>query len=283
MREQVLVRRVVLIDQELVREIEADAAERVGLARRLRDVHAAVRPLLQLQAHALEHGRILLQRRQVFVVDDRRRHVPGRVDGDVLHRLREERRRRAGLADHHARLPDRRAVVVDAQREVRDVQHDMRLAEVARHPAPALHVGDDDLVVFFVALAVERVDGLLRQLAGRRTGPFPSGTARPRRRAACRRKCRRAPAASPSFSRSAGTRSSDIRTVCLVLLVGRRARAPGRARSPRARRPCGRALRRASCAAPCRRPAAADSCRAHRPRLLLAASLLSTSSGAGAV
>jgi len=40
--EQVLVRRVVLIDQELVREVEADAAERVGFAGRLRDVDAAV-------------------------------------------------------------------------------------------------------------------------------------------------------------------------------------------------------------------------------------------------
>ncbi len=40
--EQMLVRRVVLIDQELVREVEADAAERVGLAGRLRNVDAAV-------------------------------------------------------------------------------------------------------------------------------------------------------------------------------------------------------------------------------------------------
>ena len=42
MGEQVLVRRVVLIDQELVREVEADAAERVAVARRLRDVDRAV-------------------------------------------------------------------------------------------------------------------------------------------------------------------------------------------------------------------------------------------------
>ena len=124
--------------------------------------------LHQVEAHPLEHGRILLQRGQVFVVDDRRRHVPGRVDGDVLHRLRQERRRRAGLADHDARRPDRRVVVVDAQREVRDVQHHMGLAEIARHPAPALHVGHDDDVVALVALAVEGVDRLLRQPAGRR-------------------------------------------------------------------------------------------------------------------
>ena len=37
---------------------------------------------------------ILRQRRQVFVLHDRRRHVPGRVDGDELHRLGEQRRRR---------------------------------------------------------------------------------------------------------------------------------------------------------------------------------------------
>ena len=112
--EQVLVRRVVLIDQELVGEVEAHAAERVGLAGRLRDVHAAVLVLRQVEAHPLEHGRILLQGRQIFVVDDRRRHVPGRVDGDVFHRLRQKRGRMdAGLADHDARLPDRGAMVVD--------------------------------------------------------------------------------------------------------------------------------------------------------------------------
>ena len=45
-------------------------------------------------------------------------------------------------------------VAHDAQREVRDVDHDVGVAEVARHPAPALHVDEDD------------VDGLLA-LAGR--------------------------------------------------------------------------------------------------------------------
>ncbi len=42
MREQLLVRSVVLIDQEAVREIEADAAERIALARRLEDPNRAV-------------------------------------------------------------------------------------------------------------------------------------------------------------------------------------------------------------------------------------------------
>ena len=42
MREQVLVRRVVLVDQEAVGEVEPHPTERVVVARRLRDVHCAV-------------------------------------------------------------------------------------------------------------------------------------------------------------------------------------------------------------------------------------------------
>ena len=103
MCKQMLVRRVVLVDQERIREVEADAAERVAFARRLGNVHAAVAVALQLETHALQHGRILLQGRQIFVVDDRRRHVPGRVDGDELHRLRQKRRGVDGLADDNTR------------------------------------------------------------------------------------------------------------------------------------------------------------------------------------
>ncbi len=74
----------------------------------------------------------------------------------------------AGLSDHDLGVPDRRALVVDAQREVRNVQDHMRLAEVARHPAPALHVGHDDLVVALLALAVERIERRVGELAVRR-------------------------------------------------------------------------------------------------------------------
>ena len=59
MGEQVLVRRVVLVHQELVGEVEADAAERVAVARRLPDAHGAVRILLDLEADALHRLRIL--------------------------------------------------------------------------------------------------------------------------------------------------------------------------------------------------------------------------------
>ncbi len=171
--EQVLVRRVVLIDQELVREIEADAAERIGFAGRLRDVHRAVAVLLELEAHALKHGRVLLQRRQVFVVDDRRRHVPGRIDRDVLHRLREQRgRMRARLAGDDAGGPDLLAALHHLERVVGNVEDDIgiaqrRRAEVARQPAPALHV-DHHRVDLLVALGgVERLDRPVVEDAGR--------------------------------------------------------------------------------------------------------------------
>ena len=46
--EQVFIRRVVLIDQEFVGEIEANAAERVLIARRLPDADAAIRIVVEL-------------------------------------------------------------------------------------------------------------------------------------------------------------------------------------------------------------------------------------------
>ena len=57
MREQLLVRRVVLIDQEAVREIEADAAERIALARRLEDADRAVLVAADLQADPRQRAR----------------------------------------------------------------------------------------------------------------------------------------------------------------------------------------------------------------------------------
>src|ERR1035437_6547731 len=54
--EQVFVRRVVLVDQELVGEVEADAAERIAGAWRLRNVYGAVGVLSQFQADAIEGG-----------------------------------------------------------------------------------------------------------------------------------------------------------------------------------------------------------------------------------
>ena len=57
--------------------------------------------------------------------------------------VREDRRRRVGLADDHARLVHDRSVVDHAQCELRQVHLDVPLAEILRQPTPALHVGDD--------------------------------------------------------------------------------------------------------------------------------------------
>ncbi len=89
---QVLVRRIVLINQEFIWEIEANATQRIGLAWRLIDMHGAVPIVLHLEAHTTEYRRVLRQGRQVFIVDNRRRHVPGWVEGDEFHRLAEQRR-----------------------------------------------------------------------------------------------------------------------------------------------------------------------------------------------
>ena len=170
--EQMLVRGVVLIDQELVGEVEADAPERVGFARRLRDVNRAVAALLQPQPHALQHGRVLLQRRQILVVDDRRRYVPGRIDRDELHGLAQQRRGvNARLSGHHAGGPDLRAMLHHFQRVVGNVEDDIGIAdcgrtEVARQPAPALHVSDHDVDLLVALRAVQRPERAAVEHAG---------------------------------------------------------------------------------------------------------------------
>ena len=140
----------------------------LAVARRLVDVHAAVAIVDQLQAHALQHRRILLQRRQILAVDDRWRHVPGRVDGHILHRLGEQRGRLVDFADHDARGPDLGTVVHHLEREVRQIDHDMGVAEIARVPAPALHVGHDHVDRLVARRAVELLDRLRIDIAGDR-------------------------------------------------------------------------------------------------------------------
>src|SRR5437763_4893428 len=61
--EQIFVRGIVLIDQELVGEIEADAPERVLLAGRLEDMDRAVAIVFDLEPDPLQRHRLLLERR----------------------------------------------------------------------------------------------------------------------------------------------------------------------------------------------------------------------------
>ena len=55
------------------------------------------------------------------------------------------------------------AVVHHAQREIGEIDDDIALAEIVRHPAPALQVGEDDVDRLVRLLAVHRFDGLRRQ------------------------------------------------------------------------------------------------------------------------
>jgi len=68
--EEVFVRRVVLIDQKLVREVEADAAEGIAGARRLRNMDRSVGVLRQLKTDAIKSLWILLQSREIFLFDN---------------------------------------------------------------------------------------------------------------------------------------------------------------------------------------------------------------------
>src|SRR5512139_1256322 len=102
-----------LINQKLVGEVEADAAERVAGARWLPDVDGSILVLSYLQADAIECLRVRLQRRQIFVLDDRGRHIPGRIDGDELHISAHHRRRLARLPGYDLGVPVRLAIVVE--------------------------------------------------------------------------------------------------------------------------------------------------------------------------
>ena len=126
---------------------------------------------VSLQADAIERLRVLLQRRQVFVLDDRGRHVPGRVDGDEFHLRADHRRRLARLSGHDLGVPVDLVVVVERQGVIRHVDDHVRIAEVARQPAPALHVDDDGVdriggrPVRDLLLAVERAHGVGAEIA----------------------------------------------------------------------------------------------------------------------
>ena len=74
----------------------------------------------------------------------------------------------AGLAAHDLGLPHLRAVLHHPQGEVGNVDHHVGVAEVARQPAPALHVGEDDVDVAVALRPVDRVDRRGGELAARR-------------------------------------------------------------------------------------------------------------------
>src|SRR5262249_27553364 len=131
-----------------------------------RDLYLAV-DAFHAHPHARQRAGLSRLRRQVLVPNDRRRHLPGRVDGDGIHLLRQQRARHARLADHNARGPHLPSVVDHLEGEVGLVDLHTRFADVAVVPAPAFHVGDDSIDAAVVR-GIELFDRASIQIAGRR-------------------------------------------------------------------------------------------------------------------
>ena len=112
-REQALVGRVVLVNEELVGKIKANTAERISLAWWLKNVDRPVAVMLNPQPDAGERIGILPQGRPLFVSDNRRRNVPSWIDRDKFHLLAQQRSGHGRLADYDLRLPDDGSVSYD--------------------------------------------------------------------------------------------------------------------------------------------------------------------------
>src|SRR6185295_7486764 len=77
--------------------------------------------------------------------DDALRHVPPGIERDRGDPRVELRRRGGPLADDGAVAGKHPAILDESGGEGRDVDEDMAGPEVARHPAPALHIGANDV------------------------------------------------------------------------------------------------------------------------------------------
>ena len=143
---QIFVWRVVLIDQELIRKIEAHPAKRIPIARWLIYSDRAVAVSANSQANAREGSRISGESRKVFVSDNGRRYIPRRIERDVLYRLCQH-----GscvlprLTDNNARRPYRFAILHDRQGVVREIYHHIGSTQFPRQPTPALHISKDGI------------------------------------------------------------------------------------------------------------------------------------------
>ena len=203
-----------------------------------------------------EVAAVAAHRRQDVLLEDRRRHRPGRVQHHVVDRRLEDRRLAIRLADLRAGLPDRLAVADEAHAEAGDVDdHQVAvLVHLVQHPAAALEVQAD------------LVDARLHrhvQLAQRRRADRPVGRqqvamlevahGRFQRRVEEQRVGR-----ARGGGRGGGGGGRGARRRSPARRPGRRSARGARAAAARARRPC-----RASVS---RRPAAAASRRARRCR-----------------
>ena len=159
--------RVMQIDGMFIGEHELDPAQRIALAWRLADADLAL-AMADLIAETLEIGRIVPQPWHHLLLDDGRRHVPVGIDDQELHGIGKQRRRCLRLADDHAGLMHHLVTAIDAHLVVGNVHLDAVMAHVARHPAPAFHIGDDLVLEPRGLPARKRGDRARRERAGRR-------------------------------------------------------------------------------------------------------------------
>ena len=208
------------------------------------------------------------QARQHVLLLDGLRHAPVRMEDHLLHVLREDRRRRVGLAGDDALGVNDLAVLDHAQRELGDVDPDVEVAERLRHPAPLFHV-DEQLARVGRGRQPPSACGLLVGLgrgriavasAGRPSTPGTSG-AGPRTAdaaGAASADRHRGPAAFAAASITCGgARSDSLRSRYLLKVAGS-------VRLPRAWRAYFRMARLSAISASAR--SARDSCGAGRCR-----------------
>ena len=132
--------RVVQIDSERVGEVELQTAKRAVGSGRLDDPLAAFGRLDDLVA-------LLDQRRpplgEQFPPGDRHGHVPRRIDDDRMDVRHQHRRRIVWAARDGAHRTDRLVAFEHGQYGRRDIHLDPVDRQVARHPAPPLHIRHD--------------------------------------------------------------------------------------------------------------------------------------------
>src|SRR6476620_58855 len=105
---QIFVRRIVLINQELIWKIEAHAPKCITVARWLIYSDRAVAVAANSQSDPRERGWISGESRKIFVSDSRRWYIPRRIERDVLYRLCQQGSCvLPGLTDNNARRPYR--------------------------------------------------------------------------------------------------------------------------------------------------------------------------------
>jgi hypothetical protein len=138
-------RRVVEVDAEAVGEPELDPAEGVVLPWLLAEL--SVRQ--DLITVAPEIGPALPGFRPDLFRSNAPGHVPGRVEDHAFDGAADDRSPGVSAADDDPHVQDRPPLLDGVEAEGRDVDEDVTLSQVGRHPAPALQVHLDlpDLIL----------------------------------------------------------------------------------------------------------------------------------------